>query len=188
MAAHDTSWTEPGEALDEQAVALTPSSDFVEECRREEANCFRAAASVHIWARVLRFSRMVFTVFPLILGAFAGWSVFQQTGSALVKAVVPFIALLEGVFPALYTSLKIDGRVDQCTQSEAEYTNLGDRFRQAALTAPHKSAVESETEFRPLMRRLEEARRHSPALPDWCVKRAEAKIAHGHSHEAVRGG
>jgi len=130
---------------------------------------------------------MVFIVFPLILGAAAGWSVFQQTGSVFMKVVVPFIAFVEGVFPALYTSLKIDGRVDQCARSETEYTNLADRFRQAALTAPYKSAVESETEFRPLMRRLEGARRQSPTPPDWCVKRAEGKMSYGNTNEAVRG-
>jgi len=164
-------------------VTSTPSSDFVEECRREETNCLRAAASLHIWNRFLRFWRTLFTVFPLILGGFAGWSVFHQTGKPFMKAVVSFVALVEGVFPALYTSLKIDGRIDQCTRSEVEYSNLGDRFRQAALNAPYKSASESETEFRPLMKRLEGARRESPTAPDWCVKKAEEKIKPGDHRE-----
>jgi hypothetical protein len=161
-----------------------PSSDFVEECRREEQNCLHGAASLHIWARFLRVVRIVFIVFPLVLGAIAGWSVLEQAGNVLVQAVVSFVALVEGVIPALFASLKIDGRVDESVRLEAEYTNLGDRFRQAALNASHKSSSECEMEFRPLMKRLEVARRKS-AVPDWCVKKAEAKLKHVHHNGAV---
>ena len=167
-----------------QPVTSTPSSDYVEECRREERNCLRTAASLHIWARFLRFWRIVFTVFPLILGAIAGWSILKQSGNPVVQVLFSFIALVEGVFPALYTSLRIDGRVDQSARLEAEYINLGDRFRQAALNSSHKSSSECESEFRPLMKRLELARGES-AVPDWCVKKAEAKITHGQSREAA---
>ena len=156
----------------------------MEECRREEQNCLHGAASLHIWARFLRVVRIVFIVFPLVLGAIAGWSVLEQAGNVLVQAVVSFVALVEGVIPALFASLKIDGRVDQSVRLEAEYTNLGDRFRQAALNASHKSSSECEMEFRPLMKRLEVARRKS-AVPDWCVKKAEAKLKHVHHNGAV---
>jgi hypothetical protein len=123
-------------------------------------------------------------VFPLILGAVAGWSVLEQSENTLVRAVVLVVAVVEGVIPALFASLRIDGRVDECTRLEAEYTNLGDRFRQAALNASHKSSSECEMEFQPLMERLEMARRES-TVPDWCVRRAEAKIKHGHHNAAV---
>lgn len=48
--------------------------------------------------------------------------------------------------PTIYTALKVDGQIDQCVRLAAEFTNLRDRFRQAALIASTKSLADFEAE------------------------------------------
>jgi len=52
-------------------------------------------------------------------------------------------------------------------------------FRQAALVSSKKVFSEFETEFAPLMARLEAARKNSLTAPEWCFARAQKKIEKG---------
>ena len=65
-----------------------------------------------------------------------------------------------------------------------EFTNLRDRFRQAALIASHRPFSDFDAEARQLMERLEKARSRALTPPEWCFKLAQRKHKAGHySHD-----
>jgi len=66
-----------------------------------------------------------------------------------------------------------------CRQLAGEFKNLQDRFRQAALISSQKPFAEFDADFQSLMKRLETARSQSYTAPEWCFKRAQAKIKAG---------
>jgi hypothetical protein len=164
---------------DGHLVTASAAHELAEECRRQEGNCLYTAAMLHIWLRSLRRRQAFFTVVPLVLGTIAGWSVLKEVEHPLIQGVSALSALLAGLLPAVYTALKIDGQVEQCKRLAAEFTNLRDRFRQAALLGVAKPLPEFEAEFRPLMKRMETARRESVTPPDWCWTEAQRKVKQG---------
>jgi hypothetical protein len=72
-----------------------------------------------------------------------------------------------------------------------EFTNLRDRFRQAALISSKKPFTEFEADTKPLFARLEKARSRTLTPPDWCFKLARRKIEAGdyaHDYDEKSGG
>jgi hypothetical protein len=161
------------------AAGPTPE-ELTTECKREEETCLYTATSLYIWLRRLRLWQAVFTVLPLIFGTIAGWSVLKEIDDPFAQGVTALCGLLAGLLPAVYNGLKIDGLMEQCKRLAAEYTNLRDAFRQAALISARKPLAEFESEFRPLMKRLEAARKEGVTPPEWSFTAAQKKIQGGH--------
>jgi hypothetical protein len=80
----------------------------------------------------------------------------------------------------MYRASKTDEDIDQFTKLAGEFTNLRDRFRQAALVTANKSFSEFDAETRALFDRLEKARSRVLTLPDWCFELARRKHKAGH--------
>ncbi len=78
-------------------------------------------------------------------------------------------------------------RVLEIGNAAAEFTNLRDRFRQAALVNSHSSTDEFSAMFEQLMDRMDAARTSSPPVPEWCFKAAKKKIDKGHYEFTVDG-
>ena len=67
----------------------------------------------------------------------------------------------------------------EAVRLSAEFKNLQDRFRQAALVSSMKKCGDFEADFTTLMQRLEDARRPSLTPPEWFFKRAQKKVKSG---------
>src|SRR6478735_1302393 len=141
---------------------------LVKECERQSESCLYTSTSFFIWLRVLRTLRVIFIVAPLVLGSLASGKLLLAVDPEGAKAFAATCAFLAGLLPSVYAALKYEERLKECVILSAEFKNLQDRFRQAALVAAHKPFVDFEKEFTLLMKRLEEARRSSFTAPEWC--------------------
>jgi hypothetical protein len=155
------------------------NSELALECKRQSESCLYTSTSLFIWLRFLRITKAVFIVVPLVLGSIAGWQVLRETHAPWVKALTSIAAFLAGLLPTVYSALKFDDHLEQCKHLTAEFKNLRDSFRQAALVSALKPFAEFEKDFQPLMRRLEQARSISYTAPEWCFKKAQEKVHKG---------
>jgi hypothetical protein len=156
---------------------------LVDECQRQSESCTYTAAAFLIWLRWLKTVRLVCAVAPVVFGAVATWKAAAQ-GSPGLAAVC---ALLTTVIPLAYRASKTDRAIEDYTVAAGEFTNLRDRFRQAAEISSKKSLAEFEADAKPLLARLEKARTRALTPPEWCFKRAQRKIKKGdyrHDHDA----
>lgn len=148
---------------------------LIDECHRQSENCRDTAVSFTIWLRTLRWARLFCLVAPVVFGALATWQVL--TGFPVWAAV---FTLLATVIPPAYRASRFDSEIEDYQSLAGEFTNLRDRFRQAALISSKKSFAEFEADTKPLFARLEKARGRTLTPPDWCFKRARRKIEAGH--------
>lgn len=132
-----------------------------------------------IWLRWLRRLRTLCAVLPILFGAVATWKFLE--GAPILGAVS---TLLATVIPPAYRAWKVDREIDDYTMMAGEFTNLRDRFRQAALVGSTRTFAEFDTEMRELVNRLDKARQKPLTPPEWCFKSARKKIkAGGYSHD-----
>jgi len=155
---------------------------LVQECRRQSEGCLYTSTSLFIWLRVLRYLKVFFIVAPLVLGSLASGKLLVSFSAANTKIFSAVCAFLAGLLPSIYAALKYDDRLKECTTLAAEFKNLQDRFRQAALVASQKPFAEFDAHFNKLMARLEAARNSSFTDPEWCFRRAQKKIKTGDYH------
>jgi hypothetical protein len=155
---------------------------LIQECRRQSEGCLYTSTSLFIWLRTLRYLKVIFIVAPLVLGSLAGGKLLLSANAESVKAFSAICAFFAGLLPSIYAALKYDDRLKECVSLAAEFKNLQDRFRQAALVASAKPFPEFEAHFNELMSRLELARKSSFTAPEWCFKMAQKKIKGGNYH------
>lgn len=156
------------------------AEQLIQECRRQSEGCLYTSTSLFIWLRILRYLKVVFIVAPLILGSLAGGKLLLSVDAENAKAFSAICAFLAGLLPSIYAALKYDDRLKECISLAAEFKNLQDRFRQAALVASGKSFPEFEAQFNELINRLELARKSSFTAPEWCFRKAQQKVKNGH--------
>ena len=153
--------------------------ELVQECRRLSENCLYTSTAFYIWLRELRRWRTAFVITPLIFGGFATGRLLFWTDSSTTKIVSAVAAFAAGLLPAIYSALKFDDKLRECTNAAADFKNLQDRFRQAAQVATHKPFPEFEKQFNELMNRLESARKPSITPPERIFRKAQAKVKSG---------
>ena len=152
-----------------------PTQALVDECHRQEENCAYTATSFIIWLRCLRWVRTFCLTAPVVFGALATWKVLEQ--SSIWAAV---FTLLATVIPPTYRGSRLDDAIKDYETMSGEFTNIRDRFRQAALVHSQKPYPDFEAITNPLISRLEKARARSLAPPQWCFRRAQKQIKAGH--------
>jgi hypothetical protein len=152
------------------------SEQLVQECKRQSEACLYTSTSLFIWLRTLRTIKVLFIVVPLVLGSLASGRLLIADGAKVFVAICAFVA---GLLPSIYSVLKFEDKLKECASLAAEFKNLHDRFRQAALVAAQKPFKEFEVQFDHLMTRLEQARKPSFTAPEWCFNRARKKIKKG---------
>ena len=152
-----------------------PTQALIDECQRQSENCKYTATSFTIWLRWLRCVRTFCVVGPIIFGALATWKLLADvpTWSAVFM-------LLTTAIPPAYRASKTDAAIEEYTTLTGEFTNLRDRFRQAALITSQKAFAEFDAEAKTLMDRLEKARRRALTPPEWCFWLARKKHKAGH--------
>jgi len=159
-------------------ILNNPTQALIDECRRQSENCGYTSSSFTIWLRWLRWIQRFFLAVPVAFGALATWKILAQT-SPMCAA---FFTLLATAIPPTYHALKIDAAIDKYTRLAGEFTNLRDRFRQAALINSQKSFSAFEADCKPLFERFEKARKQMLTPPEWCFKLARRKHKAGHYH------
>ena len=155
------------------------SAELALECKRLSESCLYSSTSLFIWLRCARYIKVIFIVAPLVLGSLASWKLLTGFDLANVKIFTAVAAFLAGLLPSIYSALKFDDHLDESKHLAAEFKNLQDRFRQAALVSSRKPFAEFETDVQVLMDRLEQARATSFTAPEWCFKLAQRKIKKG---------
>jgi hypothetical protein len=163
-------------------TAVTLTSALQDECFRQSENCGYTSTTFTIWLRALRWTRTVLWVAPVVCGAIATAKIVAQTSP--ISAAV--FSLLATVLPLAYRATKIDRAIEDYELLAGEFTNLRDRFRQAARVSSQKPFPEFEADVKPLIDRLEKARRRSLAPPEWCflLARRKHKAKHyQHDHD-----
>jgi len=144
------------------------ADQLVQECQRQSESCLYASTAFFIWLRELRCWRVVFVVTPLILGGFASGRLLFFADAGNTKILASVSAFLAGLLPSIYSALKLDDKLRECSNAAAEFKNLQDRFRQVALVAAHKPFAEFETDFNALMDRFESPANRASRLRSAC--------------------
>jgi hypothetical protein len=155
------------------------TQSLVRECHRQFDNCLYTAAALHIWQKHARRWRAVFLVAPIILGGFAGSQILIQFAEAPGRILAAFCSVVAGFFPAIFKALNLDMHLEGIGRAASEFTNLRDRFRQAANIKAHAPFDEFEAAFEVLMDRMDAARAAAPPVPEWCFRKAQQKITRG---------
>ncbi len=160
-------------------VPETPTQALIDECLDQSKNCTYTSTTFFVWLRWLRIIRLVFLVVPLVFGSLASWTLLTNADANAVRVLVAVFAFVAGLAPSIYSVLKFDDGLTQCTTLAAEFKNLQDRFRVCAKVSSLKPYEEFEAEFRALVERLENARRPGYTAPEWCFKAAQNKVQAG---------
>lgn len=154
--------------------------ELAQECKRQFENCLYSGATITLWLKFLRGVHVVFVAASLTCGAFAGWSIVKQSGSGPIQFVGALAALIAGLVPTVLAALKVPQQIERCQKLHGEFTNLRDRFRQAALVHSKKPFVEFEAAFTQLMDRLDAARPQGVTPPEIFFRISRSKIQQGH--------
>jgi hypothetical protein len=163
--------------MDEQTRALA------DECKRQEESCLWTSTALYEWHKCLRWQRIVLVVAPIVLGGIAGWQALAQ--SAEFKWVAGLLALLAGMFPAIYKALDLDKDLNNVVSHASRFKSLQDRFRQCGQITVQDGLNATKAEFAKLMDSMDAVRATSPTAPDRYFKKADAKIKSGHYTFAV---
>ncbi len=155
------------------------ADSLVKECRRQYDNCLYSAAALYIWQKHARFWRAFFLIIPIILGGFAGSQILLQFAGGAGKILGAFCSVVAGFFPAIFKALNLDMHLEGIGRSAAEFTNLRDRFRQAANVSSQAPFDEFKAEFEALMDRMDAVRSAAPPSPEWCFRKAQKKVTRG---------
>jgi hypothetical protein len=155
------------------------TDELVQECRRLSESCLYTSTAFFIWLLKLRWWRGFFIAAPLVLGGFATGRLLFWADSDKARIISAVAAFAAGLLPSIYSALKLDDKLRECTNAASEFKNLQDRFRQAAQVAAHKPVSEFEKQFDDLMTRLETARKPSITPPERIFKAAQKKVKGG---------
>lgn len=131
---------------------------------------------MYIWLREAKIWNRVFILTPVILGAAAGITFFQDPKNALYASL---LALLTGLVPAVRDALRLDIHLDQIKALAAEFKALQDAFRQVGRITVDESIPEAHRRLDALMEQLGRARSHSVTIPERIFRKAQEKIASG---------
>lgn len=148
------------------------------QCKEQWERCLYTSNTLMVWLRALRITRIVFVVVPIIFGALASWEILK--GDSRYEYITATMALIAGIVPAVYAALKLDEHLPTATRLAGEYKNLEIIFGDLAAIGPHKAFDVFEAEYKEARARLENANNEAYTPPEWCFKRARAKIQAGH--------
>jgi len=116
---------------------------------------------------------------PVVLGAVASWSAFDDTSVQSLSWLTAVCALGAGIFPALFVALDMNMNVNEISRLSSEFKNLQDRFRIAANVKSKDDPEDFEKTVEALMDRLDAARTSSLTPPEKFFRNAQKKIEEG---------
>lgn len=161
------------------------TQSLIDECHRQSENCSYTGVTFTIWLRWLKTFRLFCEVSPVIFGALATWKIVSQTSPTWAAV----FTLLATVIPPVYRASKNDRAIDDYQNAAGEFSNLRDRFRQAATIYSHEDFTQFEAKVKPYLDRLEKARTRSLTPPNWVFWLAQRKVQSGdykHDYDIAR--
>jgi hypothetical protein len=153
--------------------------ELAQECKRYSESCLYTSTSLFGWLKFLRIVRGLFVIVPLVLGSLAGGKLLIGLPPQANTTAIALFSFVAGVLPSIYAALKYDENLETCKKAAAEFKNLQDRFRLAALVSSKKAFTEFEADVAPLIDRYEKARQDSLTPPEWIFRRAQRKVQSG---------
>jgi hypothetical protein len=160
-------------------AAVGKLKPLIDECKRQYDNCLYTSTALFEYVKFLRCIRVTTVIVPLVLGSLAGWSVLNAYDDKEVRVFTAACAFIAGLVPSIMSALKFDESLDRCKTLANEFSNLKDRFRQAAEITAHKGVAELEATFNQLREQLEALRKNGVAIPDRFFRRAQQKVNAG---------
>lgn len=151
--------------------------EIIAECRRQQESCTYTSTALYFWLKEVRAYRVAFITLPILFGSLASAKILLKDPD--YDWVTAVAALLAGLFPAIFKALDLDVSLKAMSDAAHRFEILRDRFRQAALITATKPLDDLEEEFADLMRRMDEARNSSLAIPERHFKKAQKKIGGG---------
>lgn len=155
------------------------------EAMRQSESALYTSTAMYIWLREAKLWNRLFILTPVVLGAAAGITFFQDPNNALWASL---LAILTGLVPAIRDALRLDIHLDQIKALAAEFKALQDAFRQVAKITVNESVPEAHRRLDALMEQLGRARAHSVTIPERIFKEAKKKVASGDYDFAVDNG
>jgi hypothetical protein len=153
------------------------AQEIIAECKRQQESCNYTSTALYFWLKEVRVYRVAFITLPIVLGSLASAKILLKDPD--YDWVTAIAALLAGLFPAIFKALDLDVSLKAMSDAAHRFEILRDRFRQAALITSAKPLAELEEEFADLMRRMDEARNASLAIPERHFGKAQKKIGVG---------
>jgi hypothetical protein len=160
----------------ESLPALSVDSQRLElakECARRHRSCLYTAGALYNWLRTVRYLKVGFIVLPIVLAGVATWKIYSDD----TKVWSIILTGAAGLIPAIYGALKMDDHIGHVRKIAAEFTNLRDRFRHAALVTSKKDFAAFEAECANLIDRMDRAREEGITAPAWAFKQLKRQIA-----------
>jgi hypothetical protein len=161
-----------------RAMTADLNQSLKAQCAEHRERCLYTSAALYIWLRTLKQIRIVFVILPIVLAGFASWDFLSSETSDPVLAVL--FALTAGIFPAVYSALKLDDNLQIVAMLAGEYKNLEIVFATLENVSSLKPFREFEAEFNQAVERLQAANAHAYPAPEWCFKRAKNRTKKGH--------
>lgn len=153
------------------------AQEIIDECKRQEESCNYTSTALYEWLKEVRVYRVLFITLPIICGSVASAKILLHEPS--YDWVVAILALLAGLFPAIFKALDLDVSLKAMSDSAHRFKVLQDRFRQAASIGATGPTETLEEEFRQLMDRMDDARSASLAIPNRHLNKARKIIEAG---------
>lgn len=150
------------------------------QCGEQHERCLYTSTSLFIWLRWLRRLKIVFVLFPIVLGSLAGWDLLKAQNDGTVKAFTAICAFLAGLIPAIYAALKLDEHLPTAVRLAGEYKNLEILFRDLQRVGPFKPLEIFEADYNDARSRLEKANAEAYTAPQFCFWLAQKVIKKGH--------
>ena len=153
---------------------MNKTQELAKECERLSEGCLYTSTSFYEFLKSLRFWDKLIPIISIVCGAVATWKIVADD-----KILAGVAALLAGIIPTIYEALKLPHHIEAVERAAAEYKNLQDRFRQAALISSRKSFLEFEADFKQLMERMEKVREQGITPPERFFKKGQKKVKSG---------
>lgn len=155
------------------------SKQLAIEAKRMSESCLYTSTTMFIWLRILRAIKVVSVVLPLALGSIAGWSLLTTSELPEAKVALAVVSFLAGLFPTIFSALKLDSSIVRAQELASEFKILQHRFRQSASVMVHRSFEDFKNDYEPLMNRFEKASKPSYTAPEFCFWLAQRKVQSG---------
>jgi hypothetical protein len=154
-----------------------PTSNLIDECRRQEESCLYTSTALFEWVKVMRRWKIFFVTAPIILAGIAtGLPTEFRPDYGWIAAVCTMLA---GIGTAVYKALDFDISLELIAKQANEFKVLQDAFRHSWRIKSAGDANDFAAHFDSLMKRLDGLRLSSLPPPERYFREAQAKIKAG---------
>jgi hypothetical protein len=158
------------------------SVELAKECQRQYDNCLYTATTLYLWLRVLRGSKVFFTIAPIAFGSLGSWKMLTVSRDQQVVAFAAISSFLGGLLSTIYAALKLDAQIADAKSAAGELTSLRDSYRQAALVTSQGKFDDFQAEFNKLKSRQDKVRAMGLTPPEVLFWWAQRKVKAGDYH------